>query len=69
MDSITIGINGMTCQGCVASVKRVLQAIDGVEKVDVTLKPGQAKVEYAPGRVDGARLRSAIEDAGYEVER
>ena len=55
MESITIGIRGMTCQGCVASVKRVLEGIDGVEGVDVTLNP--------------ARLHSAIEGAGFEVVR
>ena len=68
MESITIGIKGMTCQGCVASVKRVLEGIDGVERADVTLHPGQAKVDFVSGRVNGARLRSAVEDAGYEVE-
>jgi copper chaperone len=69
MESIRIGIRGMTCDGCVASVTRVLKGIDGVERADVTLEPPEAKVEYTPGRVDAARLRSAIEDAGYEVER
>ena len=69
MESITIGIRGMTCGGCVASVKRALEGIDGVERVDVQLEPGQAKVNYVPGRVNGARLRSAIEDAGFEVDR
>ena len=67
MESITIPVKGMTCDGCVASVKRVLEAIDGVERVDVQLEPGEAKVDYVQGRVDAARLRSAIEDAGYEV--
>lgn len=69
MESITIGIKGMTCGGCVASVKRALEGVDGVQRADVTLSPGQAKVEYIPGRVNDARLRSAIEDAGFEVER
>ena len=69
MESITIPIKGMTCEGCVASVKRVLEDIDGVERVDVQLEPGQAKVDYVPGRVNAARLRSAIEGAGYEVVR
>ena len=69
METITIPVGGMTCGGCVASVKRVLEAIDGVERVDVQLEPGQAKVDYVPGRVNPARLRSAIEGAGFEVVR
>jgi copper chaperone len=69
MESITLPIEGMTCSGCVANVERVLKAIDGVQRVQVTLEPAQAIVEYVPGRVDAARLHSAIEDAGYEVVR
>ena len=69
MESITIPIEGMTCGGCVANVERVLKAIDGVQSVNVSLDPGQAVVEFVPGRVDPSRLRSAIEDAGYEVAR
>ena len=69
MDTITIKVNGMTCSGCVASVTRVLEEIDGVGKVDVSLDRKQATIDYEPGRVNPARLRSAIEDAGYEVDR
>ncbi|HEY0336215.1 MAG TPA: heavy-metal-associated domain-containing protein [Burkholderiales bacterium] len=69
METIKIGIKGMTCGGCVASVKRVLTHLDGVQKVDVSLEQQQATVEYTPGRVDPARLRSAIEGAGFEVAR
>jgi len=69
MESITLPIEGMTCSGCVANVERVLKAIDGVQRVQVTLEPAQAIVEYVPGQVDAARLHLAIEDAGYEVVR
>jgi copper ion binding protein len=63
---MTIRIDGMTCGGCVAAVERALRAIDGVHKVKVSLDEKQATIEYAPERVEAGRLRSAIEDAGYE---
>ena len=69
METITIGIKGMTCGGCVANVQRVLKALDGVGNVDVSLEREEANIEYTPGRVDPARLRSAIEGAGFEVVR
>ena len=69
MESIILPIKGMTCSGCVASVKRVLEGVDGVAKVDVSLADARARVEYAAGRVDAEKLRAAIEDAGYEVVR
>ena len=67
METVTVKIKGMTCGGCVASVERVLRALDGVKKADVSLEQGEARIEYAPDRVDVARLHSAIEDAGYDV--
>jgi copper chaperone len=69
METITLDIKGMTCGGCVASVERVLKALDGVGKVDVSLDREQATIEYVQERVNPARLRSVIEEAGYEVVR
>ena len=68
MQSVMIKVKGMTCGGCVASVERVLRAVDGVDQVDVSLQRGEATVQYEPGRVDVAKLRAAIEDAGFDAE-
>ena len=67
MDSIKLKVEGMTCGGCVASVERVLKALDGVGKVDVSLERGEAAVEYDGTRVTTDDLTAAIEDAGYDV--
>ena len=63
----TMKVQGMTCGGCVASVTRVLKAIDGVEQVDVKLDPGHARVVYDAARTNVGALSRAIEDAGYDV--
>jgi copper chaperone len=67
METITLDIGGMTCQGCVGSVTRVLQATPGVSQARVSLAPGQAEVTYDPARTDTSALRKAVEDAGYDV--
>jgi len=67
MEQTHFGISGMTCMGCVASVKKVLTAIPGVSKAEVTLKPGQAQVEFDAAQTGVAQLRQAVEDAGYDV--
>ena len=67
METITIGIKGMTCGGCVAAVQRALQGLEGVRKVEVSLERGDARVEYSPGQVNVDRLRAAVEDAGFDV--
>ncbi len=67
MEQTTFGISGMTCMGCVASVKKVLTGMPGVSKAEVTLKPGQAQIEFDSGKTGVAQLKQAVEDAGYDV--
>jgi len=66
MENVTFNVSGMTCEGCVASVTRVLKAVPGVCDVVVSL-PGSAKVAYDATRTTLPVLKAAIEDAGYEV--
>lgn len=67
MKTTNLKIEGMTCGGCVASVKRALQAVPGVNEVEVTLTPGQAIVSFAEEQVGEQELRQAVEDAGFDV--
>jgi cation transport ATPase len=45
METIVINIKGMTCMGCVRSVKNVLEPVSGVSSVDVSLEAGQATIK------------------------
>ena len=67
MEQTTLRIGGMTCQGCVNSVTRVLQALPGVESVDVSLERNEAQLRYDSTRVRPEAFREAVEQAGFEV--
>ena len=74
MTTLTINIKGMTCGGCVKSVTNVLQQLRGVSKVDVSLAENHAIVDYDPTLASPKLLKTAIEllktaieDAGYDV--
>ena len=67
METTTIKVSGMTCQGCVRSVTRVLQAVPGVDAVDVSLEKGEAQLRFDPARAGATEFRKAVEDAGFEV--
>jgi len=67
MNEIVLSVTGMTCGGCVNSVQNVLTALPGVQSVEVTLTPGQARVVVDPARLDRAALVQAIVDAGFGV--
>jgi copper chaperone len=59
-------ITGMTCNHCVMNVKKALQAVEGVDKVEVALEPGGAVVN---GNADASALIAAVKEAGYEAEK
>lgn len=61
----TIKIEGMHCMNCVAAVKRELEALEGVTKVDVSLEEAQAIVEIE--NVADETLQETIEDIGFDV--
>lgn len=59
-------INGMSCDHCVAHVKKALEQVDGVKSAEVSLENKQAKV-YLSKEVEEKAFKKAIEDAGYEL--
>jgi len=62
----TYTVTGMTCGHCVASVTEEVQAIAGVENVDVVLATGSLTVTSAEP-VDDAAVQAAVEEAGYQL--
>ncbi len=67
MEKITFTVKGMTCMGCVKSVKNVLEPISGVASVEITLDNGQVAISYDAAKAGTDQFRTAIQDAGYEV--
>lgn len=67
MQTATLNISGMTCGGCVRSVSKVLNALDGVAKSDVSLDERRAVIDFDPDKVGVEQLKRAIVEAGYEV--
>ena len=64
----TLKIEGMMCQHCVAHVTKALQAVDGVDSVEVNLKKKTATVTLSK-EVEDSVFISAITEAGYEVKK
>lgn len=67
MQTTTIKIKGMTCMGCVNSIKTVLKNQNGVIAVEASLEPPQAIIQYDPDKTQLPQLKTAIIDAGFEV--
>lgn len=67
MATITLNIDGMTCGGCVKSVTKVLNDLDGVRSATVSLENKNAQVEFDEGKIQMAQLVEAVEDAGFDA--
>ena len=67
MQTEIIKVNGMTCMGCVNSVKNVLEKIPGVSSVDVSLEQKQVTVEYDAAKTNSNQFKEAIKGAGFEI--
>lgn len=64
----SLTVEGMMCQNCVKHVTRALEEVSGVTGVTVSLENKTAVVDCSDAATDDA-LRSAVNDAGYEVVR
>jgi copper ion binding protein len=62
----TLKIEGMSCDHCVKHVKEALEGIGGVKSAKVSLKTNSAEVNHDE-KVDLARMKEAVTEAGYEV--
>ena len=62
----TMKIEGMMCEHCEATVKKVLEKIDGVASADVSHKEGTAVVTLSADVAD-EKLKEAVEDRDYKV--
>ena len=67
MQPNTLNIGGMTCGGCVKSVTRILEGVNGVAKATVSLEHKNAVVEFDPAQTNPAALIEAVEDGGFDA--
>src|SRR4051812_3466702 len=65
--TVEIPVLGMTCDHCVGTVRKALEALPGVEAARVNLARGLADVDIDPALADRAELTRAVEAAGYSV--
>ena len=67
--STTVNVSGMTCGHCVSSVSEELEALAGVEKIDVDLNSGGISTVTitSAGTLSTSEIGEAVAEAGYLV--
>ena len=69
LETLDLGIGGMTCASCVGRVERALRKVPGVQDASVNLATESARIAYvvppdAQGPAMDALLRRAVRNAG-----
>jgi len=65
--TVTISVEGMSCEHCVRAVKGALEAQKGVKEAEVSLEGKSARVVYEEGLIGLEDLKAAILEEGYQV--
>jgi mercuric ion binding protein len=66
--TVTLKVPGMTCPTCPITVKKALNKVDGVSKVEVRYEKKEAVVTFDDAKTDTKALIKATTDAGFPSE-
>jgi copper chaperone len=67
MNTLTLNVTGMSCMGCVNSVRNLVGALPGIAGIEIDLASGKVEIQHDPALSDAAAIRAAIEDGGYGI--
>ena len=63
--TVTLNVSGMTCPVCPITVKKALEKVPGVSKVDVRFEKKQVLVTFDDAKTNTDALVKATTNAGY----
>jgi len=62
---VTLNVSGMTCEACPITVKKALEKVPGVSKVEVRFEKKQVLVTFDDAKTNTDALVKATTNAGY----
>lgn len=65
--SVEMSVSGMTCMGCVETVRSSIAQLQGIDTVSVSLDSARAIVTFKPQMTDTVSIRKAVELNGYKI--
>ena len=64
---IKMSVNGMSCMGCVANVKKTIQELEGVQEVKVSLEAKEAIVTFVNAKIEPEQIQEAVNKKGFKA--
>ena len=63
--TVALNVPGMTCPACPITIKKALNKVSGVSKVEVSYEKKEARVTFDDEKTDTKALVKATTDAGF----
>ena len=63
--TVVLSVSKMTCAACPITVKKALNKVAGVEKVEISFEKREAIVTFDDAKTTPEALTKATKDAGY----
>jgi len=63
--TVTLNVSGMTCPACPITVKKALEKVSGVSKVEVRYEKKRVLVTFDDAKTNTNALMKATTNAGY----
>ena len=67
MEETILKVDGMTCNHCASAVTKAVGALEGVSEVTVDLAGRTVIIRHNTSLVSPEKIRSEIEDKGYDI--
>ena len=64
-----IDVDGITCDHCVVTIKKAIESLSGIIKVNVDIQKQQVIVDFNESLKNSKKILEKIGEAGFEVRK
>jgi DNA-binding FrmR family transcriptional regulator/copper chaperone CopZ len=69
MQTITLNIDNMVCQGCAEKRTDILKKLEGIKNVKTKTMQKSVQVEFNPDQISESNISNALTKSGYEPKK
>jgi copper chaperone len=69
MEMVTLKAPDISCEHCVATVKKTVGQFPGVQSVEADAETKIITLTYDPARADLTKIEEALDEEGYPVQK
>lgn len=69
MQTITLNIDNIVCQGCAEKITDILKKLEGIKNVKTKTMQKSVQVEFNPDQISESNISNALTKSGYEPKK